>query len=330
MAKARYKDLLDKSVQAAISAIEIYNKPDFKYREESFSILMINAWELLFKSKILKDSKGKLNSIYIPEKNTRKDGNPIKRFYPKRNRLDNPLTISIFSAMDKTKIEKSLHENIELLVEIRDNSIHFMNNTKEFEKIVLEVGTATLKSYVTLINEWFNYKLDKFNFYLMPISFFHTFEMESFSVNGKTNQQENFFAYVSKKMIDNPTDLSKDHNVALKLETKFERSSSAEALPVKYDNNSPIVVKQELKNKIKKGLENGTVFGYYDLVGKLKKIAPNFKTNKEFHTERGKLRNDEKYLLVNYLDPVKKSGTKKDFWTIEAYNKLKKYYENKK
>ena len=41
--KARYQHLLEKSVHAALSAIEIYNKPDFKYREESFSILMVNA-----------------------------------------------------------------------------------------------------------------------------------------------------------------------------------------------------------------------------------------------------------------------------------------------
>ena len=41
--KARCQHLLEKSVHAALSAIEIYNKPDFKYREESFSILIVNA-----------------------------------------------------------------------------------------------------------------------------------------------------------------------------------------------------------------------------------------------------------------------------------------------
>jgi hypothetical protein len=44
--KARYYRLLEKSIQASLSAIEVYNKPDFKYREESFSILMVNAWEV--------------------------------------------------------------------------------------------------------------------------------------------------------------------------------------------------------------------------------------------------------------------------------------------
>jgi len=43
MSVAKYKILLEKSISAAISAIEIYNKPDFKYREESLIILLVNA-----------------------------------------------------------------------------------------------------------------------------------------------------------------------------------------------------------------------------------------------------------------------------------------------
>jgi len=56
--KPRNQYILEKSVQASLSAIEVYNKPDFKYREESFSILMVNTWELLFKAKVLKNNKG--------------------------------------------------------------------------------------------------------------------------------------------------------------------------------------------------------------------------------------------------------------------------------
>lgn len=59
-----YKGLLDKSIASMISAIEIYNKPDFQYREETFTILAINAWELLFKAHILKLNNYKTRSIY--------------------------------------------------------------------------------------------------------------------------------------------------------------------------------------------------------------------------------------------------------------------------
>ena len=41
--KSKSRLLLDKSISAIVSAIEIYNKPDFKYREETFSVLCINA-----------------------------------------------------------------------------------------------------------------------------------------------------------------------------------------------------------------------------------------------------------------------------------------------
>jgi hypothetical protein len=44
------KELSEKSILAAVAAIEIYNKPDFHYREEAFALLATNAWELLLKA----------------------------------------------------------------------------------------------------------------------------------------------------------------------------------------------------------------------------------------------------------------------------------------
>ena len=57
-----YEKLVNNSLAAALSSIEIYNKPDFKYREEIFTILNINAWELLLKAKILKDANNDVTS----------------------------------------------------------------------------------------------------------------------------------------------------------------------------------------------------------------------------------------------------------------------------
>ena len=60
-----YSYLVDKAAQAAVAAIEVYNKPGFTYREETFAILMLNAWELLLKARILKENKNQLRSIEV-------------------------------------------------------------------------------------------------------------------------------------------------------------------------------------------------------------------------------------------------------------------------
>lgn len=61
--KARKKELLDRSVSAMLAAIEIYNKPNFEYREETFAILAINGWELLLKAKWLDLNNNQIRSL---------------------------------------------------------------------------------------------------------------------------------------------------------------------------------------------------------------------------------------------------------------------------
>lgn len=62
-----YRSLLDKSINSMLSAIEIYNKPNFSYREETFAILAVNSWELLLKAYLLKSSSYKMDALYKME-----------------------------------------------------------------------------------------------------------------------------------------------------------------------------------------------------------------------------------------------------------------------
>ncbi len=73
-----YRSLLDKSVGSMLSAIEIYNKPDFNYREESFAILGVNSWELLLKAYLLRLNHFKVNSLYV-YKDSKKRTEPYQR-----------------------------------------------------------------------------------------------------------------------------------------------------------------------------------------------------------------------------------------------------------
>ena len=47
------KLLVDKSIEAFIMGLEIYNKPTIRYRVEGFSFFICNAWELMLKYTLL-------------------------------------------------------------------------------------------------------------------------------------------------------------------------------------------------------------------------------------------------------------------------------------
>ena len=73
-----YQSLLDKSVNSMLSAIEIYNKPNFSYREETFAILATNAIELLFKAQLLRVCSYKIKHLFVMEPVIKKDGTAHK------------------------------------------------------------------------------------------------------------------------------------------------------------------------------------------------------------------------------------------------------------
>ena len=47
--------MLEKSQEAFLLAIEIYNKPTIKYRLEGFSFFICNSWELLLKAYLIRE-----------------------------------------------------------------------------------------------------------------------------------------------------------------------------------------------------------------------------------------------------------------------------------
>lgn len=324
--KSKCQQLLEKSVNAAISSIEIYNKPDFKYREESFSILMVNAWELLLKAKILKDNNNKINSLYAIDdsKSKNKDGLPKKKAVYKKNRAGNYWTIDIRYALNKLILDKILKENIELLVEIRDNAIHFYNKSKSLEKKILEVGTASLRSYTTTVNEWFNYDLSQYNFFLMPISFFNPTEVSPLVFAAESPQQKNLLSHITEIEKLYPTEETSSHSISLVLKTKFVRSNEDSPMLVKYDPSNPDAI--SIKIDEEQNFNNKYPWAYtLDLLPKLKERYVDFRQAAPFQKLIKKLQKDSKYCGFRYLDPKRRSGQPQKFYSpriLEEFDRL--------
>lgn len=182
-----FEHLLENSIAAAVASIEVYNKPKFEYRNEIFVILIVNAWELLFKAKVLSENNDELPSIYVYKGSDE----------PIRNRTGTPLTIGITESLAKISVNPIVQENIISLIEIRDSATHFVNS-QPIDYLVYSLGVACLKNYHKLIGEWFNRSLLEYSFYILPIGFIHHFQ--TFSLLEFNKEPDNI-----KRMLENIT-----------------------------------------------------------------------------------------------------------------------------
>jgi hypothetical protein len=170
--KPRHTFLLDHSVNMALSAIEVYNKPDFKDREQVFSILIVAAWETLLKAKILRDNNNRLSTLYIRSKKGAKS-----RF--KRNRTGHYMTIGLEAAMEACSLLSAVTDNLVHLVDVRDAAVHLTAESKSLPYVTFSLGAAALQNYAALVKKWFGRSLWEYNFYILPLGFAYPFKAVS-------------------------------------------------------------------------------------------------------------------------------------------------------
>src|SRR5687768_7647784 len=78
--------MVAKAQAAMTSAVEVYNRPSFMYREETFAILALNAWELLLKAKVVNEGGNKQRAIWAFEYKTLKSGKKSTKLSAKPHR----------------------------------------------------------------------------------------------------------------------------------------------------------------------------------------------------------------------------------------------------
>lgn len=132
------RQLIEKSQEAIILSLELYNKPTIQYRIEGFCFFFSNAWELLLKAKIIEDEKNE-SSIYY-----RKVKGQVRRSLSLRD------CIKKVFPNEKDPIRK----NIEEIAELRDCSTHYI--IEELESIFSGLFQAGILNYVSKISEWFD------------------------------------------------------------------------------------------------------------------------------------------------------------------------------
>jgi len=119
-----YIKLTEKSLDAFTLALEVYNRPSLKNRVEAFTIMMVNAWELLLKAELLKSSG--YDSIVD----------------------ESEMSIPITTAINRQLKENDpVRKNLEHLVELRNKAIHLL--IPELQQVLSRLFQATVLNFQT-------------------------------------------------------------------------------------------------------------------------------------------------------------------------------------
>jgi hypothetical protein len=319
--KARSKELLDRATAAMVAAIDVYNKPDFLYRGESFAILALNGWELLLKARWLAKHNNKLSSLYVRE------GKGTRRQRIKKTSAGNPFTHSVDYLAKKLWEQKILDEkafkNLQLLTELRDSVVHFYSRSPKFTEMLHEIGAAALKNFVAAVRDWFDRDLSEFNFYLMPLSFI---SLPVQHVDGIVlNREEKRFVDYLRNVTPEDDDVATPYSVTVNVEVRFIRSKARDAFPIQVTNDPNVPAVRLTEEQIRERYP----WYYKQLTEKCKERYADFKVDKKYHDLRKSLESDKRFAHIRRLDPDNPKSPKKPFFNPNIVNEFDKHYEGK-
>ena len=326
--------LVEKAMNAGIAAIEIYNKPVFNYREESFVILIVNAWDLLLKARILQENNNQQKSITIYEHRTNKNGKKSKAKRIKRNRSGNPMTIgiiegaSVVSQYDKSGIDRGCRENLLLLAEIRDNAIHLTNSMGDLGLKIHGLGTAALTNFSIAAKKWFDVNLDSLNFHLMPLAFQSPAKVvESVVKESQSDALTRLLSTIRTVEAKSDAFAHSEYALTYHVNLSFLRSSKQrDANLTTRWSNDPDALPIQLKDE---DVRENYPLDYQELTARMRERYVNFKVNPKYHELRKKLVDDKKYCFKRHLDPNNPSSTSRVFFSPGIFNFLDKHYDRK-
>lgn len=130
--------MVDKSIEAFILGLEVYNKPTIKYRIEGFSFFICNAWELMLKAEMIKNG----SSIYFKDKPDR--------------------TLSLNETINNIYPDKytRIRLNLSKIIDLRNISTHFI--TQDYELKYAPLFQACVLNYIQEIMRFHDVDITKY------------------------------------------------------------------------------------------------------------------------------------------------------------------------
>jgi len=219
-------------------------------------------------------------------------------------------------------LDQAIRQNLEALVEIRDNAVHFFNKDLALAKAIHEIGAASLKNYINATRRWFGVDLSRHGIFLLPLAFIQIPDtFEGVTVNG---EERHLLEYLAKLRAASDEDGTRDFSVAMAIEIRVKRSKDAEAVPFTLSTHPdalPVTVGEEQ-------ITETYPWDFEILTNRLQKRYSNFKRNPEYHRRRKEiLKRNPKLAHDRLLDPAKPAGLKKTYYSPNILKDFDTLYE---
>ncbi len=317
--------LRENSTQALLSAIEIHNKPNFNYRYQIVVILIINAWELLFKAYLTK---------YKPDIKIIQSDGTTKSF--------NKIMSSVINNLGKKYFH--IKSNLEILYEYRCDFVHFY--LEEIEPLLFGLIQKAIDNYCSFIREFFKYKIENLDdLYILPIGLKRPISPIDYITNKSSiDSASKELKGLLLNIIDQTKKLSNEGNqntiiVPFSLEYKNKKRlknfdivaaiSQEKDIKIQISENFKLTDDDSArKMKISEESVYNEIFteSYIDIVTFCKSHISNWKQNKNFYSKMKELKKSSKLHKLRLLDPSNECSAKKSFYSKEIYKTLSDIY----
>ena len=150
------------AISALVAAVEIYNKPTVEYREQTFAVLVVNAWEVLLKARIVQQSGNKLAVIIERESGTKR--------YLFDDITGGHSTIGLKTVLSTVSVSENVKRNLAELVNVRNEAVHMGVLPADLKDAIQRFGAASVRNFTLLAKRWFGEDVPVS--YLLPVGFF--------------------------------------------------------------------------------------------------------------------------------------------------------------
>lgn len=260
------------------------------------------------------------------EPKRRKDGSASKRLVRKKNRAGNDYTLSLDSVVSKLVVSgslpKSVANNIEALLAIRDNAVHFYNPSPELERQVREIGTATLLNFCALQLRWFGQGISADSLLLMPIGFLQPGEAVKVL---PTTQEANLVTYIGRLAQSSEDD---DFAFAMRADVNLHRTSEeiAGRLAIGRPGDAGVVGSVVMSEE---DMLKHYPLTYAKLTEKLRERYIDFKANRQYHQLRAELSTNPNLARSRAYNPLNPSSGKQTFFNGAIIKEFDAHYKKR-